>query len=252
MSSYLSEKSVCTKCGAEHPIDFRFCSHCGTRNALSVKIERRKGKLADINIKSILSYSFVLIVTLIIAAFTEESFEFLVFWTVGFAIIDLGFAAYQPSVYKLFNLGSIKILPLLSIVIICIATGVIVSFSMDKLNLLLYGQTETLLDVFYLQDQPLLYSIIIIAVFPAIFEEIAFRGFIFNNFKFLGGLKAAFWGSSFLFALVHFSMIGLIWIIPFALLLSFYRNKYNTLIYGVIGHFIHNSVAVLIEYYAIF
>ena len=244
-----SQLVFCKKCGKEQNTGYKFCSSCGTRSSVRIRKDLLKSRLAEINIKSVLLYTIIIIVLLLIYAFTEESFGLLVVGSLIFAVIDLGFAAYQPSVFKLFNFREIGILPLLSIIFLCTLTGFTVSFSMDKLNLLIYGQTETMLDVFNHLDHPLIYSIIIIAVFPAIFEELAFRGFIFNNFKFLGGVKAAFWGSSFLFALVHFSLLSLIWIIPFALMLSYYRNKHNTLIYGMVGHFIHNSTVVLIEYY---
>ena len=243
------QQDNCATCGKEQPMGYKFCSNCGTRNSVWTRNDYIKSRLADINIKSVLLYTTIVIILLLVYAFTEESFELLVAGSVIFAGIDMGFAAYQPSVFKLFSFRNIRILPLLSIIILCTVTGFVVSFSMDKLNLLIYGQTETMLDVFNHLDYPLFYSIIIIAVFPAIFEELAFRGFVFNNFNFLGGVKAAFWGSSFLFALVHFSLLSLIWIIPFALMLSFYRNKYNTLIYGIVGHFIHNSTVVMIEYY---
>lgn len=249
-SNYLT--GSCSYCGAEQIEHYKFCSSCGKRNSESSRIDHLKDKFSEINIKSIIIYSVLTIVLLLIMAFTDESFELLVIWTVGFAIIDLGFAAYQPVVYKLMDIRKIKILPIISIVLICIGSGFVVSFLMDELNLILFEKTDNTLDLFYHLDQPLLYSIIVIGVFPALFEELAFRGFIFNNFKLLGGIKSAVWGSSFLFALIHFSLLSIIWLVPFALLLSFYRNRYNTIIYGIIGHFTHNTTTLLIEYFNIY
>jgi uncharacterized protein len=93
---------------------------------------------------------------------------------------------------------------------------------------------------------------IFVAVFPALFEELAFRGFVYNSINNLVGSKSAIWGSAFLFALVHFSLLSLVWLLPFGLLLAYFRNKYSSLLYGIIGHFTHNALVILIEYYQIF
>jgi membrane protease YdiL (CAAX protease family) len=245
----LSQFAICPTCGAQQNIDFKFCTHCGKRNVNAIKKEHLKDNWFRENLNSLLIYSIFSIMLLLVAAFTEESIEILVLWSVGFAIVDLFFAAYQPQVFKLLNLRKIQLLPLLSIIAFCTLSAFIVYFSMEWLNNVIQGDTTLTIQPFLDLDHPLLYSIIVIAVFPAIFEELAFRGFVFNNFKVIGGHQSAIWGSAFLFALVHFSLLSLVWLLPFGLLLSHFRNKYSTILYGMVGHFIHNSTVVLIEYY---
>jgi membrane protease YdiL (CAAX protease family) len=170
----------------------------------------------------------------------------------GLPLVDLIFAAFQPQVYKLFNVLKIRLLPLIGIISICIVSGFAVSYCMEWLNIVLSDEVTLYLPIYLHLDHPLIYAIIFTAAFPAIFEEIAFRGFVYDNFKAIGGVRSAIWGSSFLFALVHFSLLSLVWIMPFGLLLAYFRTKYSSLLYGMVGHFVHNTTVVLIEYYMYF
>ncbi len=242
-------KEVCPFCAHEQLVHFKYCSNCGKRNSIDIKVEHEIDNKFNSNIKFLATYSLLLIVLLLIAALNEQTLEILVLWTACFAIIDAVFATMQVSVWRLLKINTVKMLPLLSIVVICISTGFIVSYSMNHLNRILFHETFNSFQLFQHLEYPLFYATIIMAVFPAFFEELAFRGFVFDNLTFIGGEKSAIWGSTFLFALVHFSMLSFIWLIPFALLLSYYRKKYSSLIYGIIGHFTHNATTLLIEYY---
>ncbi len=243
---------VCSYCNQEQATDYKFCADCGRRNVDDLKIERQKSTGVNRNIRSLAIYALLSIILLLIGAFTDETIEDLIIWSVVFAIVDITFAFYQPSVWALLKPNLIKLLPLITITTICIASGFIVSYSMGKMNFFLFEEDYTTMHLFYHLKYPLLYAIILIAVFPALFEELAFRGFVYNNLKVIGGEKSAIWGSTFLFALVHFSLLSLIWLIPFALMLSHYRKKYSTLLYGMVGHFTHNATTILIEYYELF
>jgi membrane protease YdiL (CAAX protease family) len=243
---------ICTYCGSEEPQSFKFCTHCGKRNAAINQLEAKKDGWFRKNLHALLVYFILSVILLLFAAFTEETFETVVIWSLGFAFVDLIFAAFQPQVYKLFNVLKLRLLPLVAIIAFCIASGFIVSFSMEWLNGVLWDEVIFHLPIYMHLDHPLTYAIIFTAAFPAIFEEIAFRGFVYDNFKAIGGVKSAIWGSSFLFALVHFSLLSLVWILPFGLLLGYFRTKYSSLLYGMIGHFVHNTTVVLIEYYLYF
>jgi membrane protease YdiL (CAAX protease family) len=243
---------ICSYCGSEEPEAFKFCTHCGKRNAAITQLEAKKDGWFRKNLNALLVYSIFSIILLLFAAFTEETFETVVIWSLGFALVDLIFAAFQPQVYKLFNVLKIRLLPLIGIISICIVSGFAVSYCMEWLNIVLSDEVTLYLPIYLHLDHPLIYAIIFTAAFPAIFEEIAFRGFVYDNFKAIGGVRSAIWGSSFLFALVHFSLLSLVWIMPFGLLLAYFRTKYSSLLYGMVGHFVHNTTVVLIEYYMYF
>ena len=244
-----TEITLCSYCGSEQKTGYNFCSRCGRRNAVSTKAENATDKRHDSSLKSLIIYTVFTIVLVLIMSFGEDTFEVLLIWTIAFALIDILFSVLQPSVFGLLTFKSIRLGPLMTIIAICIISGVAIGFIVDEINLVLFDETESTFSVFASTDHPKLYAILISAVFPAIFEELAFRGFLFNNFRELSGSKAAVWGSSFLFALVHLSFMSIIWIFPFGLLLGYFRKKYNTLIYGIIGHFTHNTIALLVEFW---
>ncbi len=249
------EKTVladsCTYCGYEQKEGFKFCSKCGERNFNTIREEQKNKREYNLNIGYLSVYALLSILLLLAGSLTNDTFETLVIWTACFAVIDLVFALLQPSVWNYLKIKAIKAIPVLSIIGICISTGIFVSWSVDHISLMLFEETESYMPAFYHLENPLFYSILFTAVFPAIFEELAFRGFVFNNLKAIGGKHAAIWGSSFLFGLVHLSLLSIIWIIPFGILLAFYRQRYSTIIYGMIGHFTHNTTVTLIEYYGL-
>lgn len=248
MLSETTEFISCPKCGSEQQIDFKFCSKCGIRNPSSTQKEEQYEQISQSNLTYLAIYSIVIIVLLLATAFTEESLEFVIFSSIGFAVLDLVFSILQSSVWRLFwKRISLKLI--LFMMVLGIMTSVLVSISMDQLNLLLFEEKFEYMPVFYTSEHPLFMAILFVCVFPAIFEELAFRGFVFNNLDILLGRKSAIWASAFLFGLVHFSLISLIWLVPFGILLAHFRDRYETLTYGCVLHFTHNATAILIEYY---
>lgn len=242
---------ICSYCDHAQIESFKFCTNCGKRNISFYKSELLEDKHHKVNLRLLSIYAIFSIVLLIIAAFTENTLEVLIVWTASFAAIDIVFATIQPSVWELLRVDQVRLIPLLSIILICLCSGFVVSFSMDYINMALFQETTQYIHLFEHLENSLLIAILIIAVFPAIFEELAFRGFVFSNLQVIGGKQSAIWGSTFLFALVHLSLLSFIWLIPFGLLLSYFRKKYSTIIYGIAGHFVHNATVTLIEYYEI-
>ncbi|MEP1034088.1 CPBP family intramembrane glutamic endopeptidase [Ekhidna sp.] len=244
------EKIYCHQCQAEQTLAYKFCGNCGAKNLALFKARIRSEQKFDDNMKLLVTYSALIVVALIINMVIEDSLISIVVITVAFALLDVIFSLLQPGVWKLvFKKISLK--PIFWIVPAFICSGFFVGFLMDNLNALLFPGEFWLDYSYYFESTsfPLIYSLIIVAVFPAIFEELAFRGFLFNNLKSISGANAAVWGSSFLFALVHFSLLSLIWIFPFGLFLARLRNKHETILYGVIAHFTHNATVTMIEYY---
>lgn len=240
----------CEYCGFEQNQGFTFCSSCGKRNSNKDKREENKFLSLDKNIQLLGWYSIITIAFVIVGALTENTLEMLLVFSILLAVIDLGFVSTQPEVWKLYSIKNFKLLPAIAIFLICIVTAFIVSFTMDYLNSKLFEQEYSLLELFTHLDHPLLYAILLVAVYPAIFEEMAYRGFVYNSLDKINGYKSALWGSTFLFAISHISLLSIIWIIPFGLMLAFFRAKYSSIYYGMIGHFTHNATILLIEYYS--
>jgi uncharacterized protein len=95
---------------------------------------------------------------------------------------------------------------------------------------------------------PLLLSILSIAVFPALTEELAFRGILFGQLQRLTTGTSAVVVTAILFAFVHFAVLGLYWLLPCGLLYGWIRHREGHIWWGVLLHACHNSLVVLQEF----
>lgn len=94
-----------------------------------------------------------------------------------------------------------------------------------------------------------IFSIISLAILPAIGEELIFRGIIFNGLKQKNTLFAVIVSSLF-FSLFHFNLSQLFYPFFFGLLLGFVYNKTKNIFATMIIHFINNSVNLTIQYFS--
>lgn len=89
-----------------------------------------------------------------------------------------------------------------------------------------------------------LFRIMAIAVFPAITEEIAFRGLLQHWLQTAIKPWRAIILASFLFALLHFSVIGLPYLFLIGGLMGWAKWKSGSLYPSILIHFIHNLVVI--------
>ncbi|WP_179009169.1 CPBP family intramembrane glutamic endopeptidase [Winogradskyella forsetii] len=240
----------CKKCHATFESEVKFCSNCGVEIQKS-SIENRAETLNFI----IIFYVVFLVYAAsfyLISSELEQSLALDITFESIFAVLVLGFSVFDyKSIFKLYKLPKIDWKIIVFTVIFPLFSAFSVYFSIDYLNAYIF---ETIDDNYYeaylYLDQPLLWSILFIAILPPIFEELAFRGFLFNQLQKVVSEKVTIIGTAFIFALVHFSFISLLWILPFGLILGYIRSKYNTLWYGIIIHFIHNFIVLMIDYYS--
>ena len=94
---------------------------------------------------------------------------------------------------------------------------------------------------------PYLFALLSIAVFPALTEELAFRGILFAQLERLTTRNASILVTGFLFAWTHFSFLSLVWLVPAGLYFGWMRARYNTIWYGVLCHFAHNATVVFVD-----
>lgn len=137
---------------------------------------------------------------------------------------------------------------LITIFIVAPLFALLVSFIAQLINQGIFNESQTAYYEHFIESPaPLTFAIISIALFPAIFEEIAFRGIVLSELSKVTRLKSAIIISTILFSLLHLSLISMFWIFPLGLFFGYFRAKQRTLWYGIIGHFIYNSSIVLIE-----
>lgn len=173
------------------------------------------------------------------------------FWVeICMALITVIFAALNwKQIRPILRFNGFSLIRLVGAISIAIIFSVIVNVTIHNLNYTLFGTEISLYGNYRLYDMPVLVMIYSIAFNPALFEELAFRGVLYNNLSnFLDqGLVVLI--TAVAFALIHLSFFSLFWIIPFGLLLGAMRKTYNTIWYGVIFHFIFNLVACLFDLY---
>ena len=90
-------------------------------------------------------------------------------------------------------------------------------------------------------------NVVLLAIVPAITEEIIFRGMIYNGFRKSGYIKASLL-SCLMFALIHLSIKQFIFPIIMGLVFALILEKTGSLIYTMITHFCNNFIVLLISY----
>lgn len=227
-----------------------FCGYCGkeilsSENTNSAEVFSR--------LAPTLLYYFITLILLAIYKFTEvfpqgldgllivsglDIIFVFVFWLNNFA-----------EVGSLFRLRGLSLRVMMLTVAGAIIGSAVVSVIADFINHSI--QDDVFYNTFYFAEtsNPLLFATFLIAVQPAIFEEIAFRGFLFNNLKEIAGDNSAVYISAFIFGIMHLAFISLIWLIPIGLAFGFLRSRYNTIWYGIVGHFVYNFSITLYEFW---
>lgn len=97
---------------------------------------------------------------------------------------------------------------------------------------------------------PVLLSIISTAVFPALFEELSFRGILYTQLNRLMGVTATIIVTAVAFSILHLSPLSLLWIFPIGLITGWLRAKTGTIWYGIALHFTYNSSIVLLYFWS--
>lgn len=92
-----------------------------------------------------------------------------------------------------------------------------------------------------------LVSILVIAVAPAICEEILHRGLLLKAYESRGTMKAIVI-SSIMFGVFHFDITNLLGPIFLGLLIGYYVVRTNSIFAGAIAHFMNNFLATLLQY----
>jgi uncharacterized protein len=227
-----------------------FCGQCG-------KLVQIVEEVAVDNVFSFISptivFYFITLILLSVYKMTDafpDGVEGILTVSIIDVIIVIAFAGFLfKDLRPLLSLQRISLLRLMMVIVAAIAGGFGVHSFASLLDIALHD------DVYYspylFQDtaQPLVWAVIMTCVQPAIFEEIAFRGFMFSNLQPMTTATGTIYITAFLFGVMHLSFVSLIWLVPLGLAFAWLRVKYNTLWYGIAGHFVYNFTITLIEFY---
>lgn len=94
-------------------------------------------------------------------------------------------------------------------------------------------------------------ALLFIAVFPAIFEEILFRGVMMTRFEKMFNRSISLAMVSMIFAIIHQNIHSLLWLFCMGLFLGFLRNKSESIFPGMFAHFLLNGTLILLNYFLI-
>lgn len=90
-------------------------------------------------------------------------------------------------------------------------------------------------------------GILIVAVSPAICEEIMHRGLILKAYENRGSVKAVYI-TAFYFGLFHFDITNFLGPVLLGGLIGYYVLRTNSILAGFLAHFINNTIAELLNY----
>ncbi|WP_299432898.1 CPBP family intramembrane glutamic endopeptidase [uncultured Aquimarina sp.] len=238
---------VCQTCNTSLETVANFCPNCGT----SIKKTKLKERNEHLNL--VIAFYIVMLVFLIANYFLYQESSSLVQEIATesvFALIIVGFTFFDfKNIIKLYRFPKVDLLALIGYLLIPFASAFVVYYSVEFINVQLSEETYNYYLGYIDYPNPMFWAILFIAIFPPIFEELGFRGFLYNQLNKITSTKVTIILTAFIFALVHFSIISLLWIFPFGLLLGYLRHKYNTLWIGMIIHFIHNFIVLYLDYY---
>lgn len=251
MSKALEERvdaaPSCAACGEALEPDARFCVGCGV-SLNPVETENDPFRTRALR-EVMFLYGLILAVSITVKAWEEiPTYVYLALGDGLLPVVTVVLVAMQWKQFRpLLSLRNVNAWVMLAVPFLSVAAAALINFIIPHINQSLYGEDYyyyfTYLDTF----NPALMMVLSVAVQPALFEELGFRGIIYNNLNKLSGETTAFWVTALLFAIIHLSFISLFWMVPFALALGWLRVRYNTLWYGIVAHFFFNLTACITE-----
>ncbi len=95
-----------------------------------------------------------------------------------------------------------------------------------------------------------LVGLLVIAIIPAVGEELVFRGLVQNHIQIITkNIHVAIWASAFLFSFFHFQFYGFVPRMFLGALFGYMYVWSGNIIYPIIGHFINNGFTLLMVYF---
>ena len=237
----------CQTCKNEVKSFHRFCYNCGSYLAPS---QLRLHKNRDL--QSAFLFFFIYLIVCFVVRFTGlfNSYNNLFWIEMLLAAITLVYAAINFRTIKpVLLFRNFNWQRLAGCIFLAAIASAIINIVISKLNISFFGTDESFYGRYSIYSMPVLVMIYSIAVYPALFEELAFRGVIYSYLDNFMDEKLVVIITAFMFGIVHLNFISLFWLVPFGILTGTMRKRFGTIWYGVIFHFTFNLVAVLFDLY---
>jgi uncharacterized protein len=247
--------SPCLRCGAPLKQVARFCIRCGAPRdggggdgqTVTPPLDRWR------EWKGALQLWIVLIASsgglgLVMKASGSDSPSFDVAGAILVAVAVLAFAARVPraqllSLLDVRRVGARAIATALALTAALVAFIYLYTGTLERLGLEVLNMSEP----FEASGWPLWSTFVLLAVCPAVFEEIAFRGVIYHSLVVVGGRREALILQASMFSIIH--LLPAIFVSHFVigLVLGWQRERTGSLLPCMITHALYNGALVSME-----
>ena len=239
----------CIHCALQLAEEARYCNHCGGFQPLpdiddALQKQQRLIALA-------IFFGVHLAVCLIsnFTGYTRGLVPLLIIDGVLSLFTLMYVILFRNELKVLFRWNSFSPLKASGYIASAVLGAVVVNYAVTWLNKTIFDADAYYYYAFSHLQYSKLITILVVALQPAIFEELAFRGVMQEGLNSVTDKKQAIFISAFLFTILHMSFISFFWLLPFALWLGYVRMKEETIWYGVLIHFCFNTTACFLEFF---
>ncbi len=242
-------KPYCKECETVVQDDHRYCLNCGAylgHESISVSIYN------NADLRQIFLFYFIYLFFCLYVKHSDwiNTYDEMFWVELLLAAVTTIFAwKNRFQLKEVFKFNNFKWYLLAGVVLLAAVASTLISLTVRELNVTFFNNDVSYYGAYKIYIFPILIMVYSIAVMPAIFEEIAFRGVMYNYCSNFLDEQLVVVVTAFLFAIMHLSLISLIWLIPFGVFIGMLRRRYNTLWYGIFFHFSFNLTACLIDLY---
>jgi uncharacterized protein len=249
MSEIIEETFACEECDSGVKKYQRFCHNCGAylgSNADDISIFNNS------KLQAAFFFFVIYLFVCLTVKYTDwfDSYDRLFWIEILLAVITLVYARKNFSSLKpVLRFNNFSFLRLLGVMIISVVFSLIINIFVTEINITIFNTNINLYEPYRIYQFPVLVMFYSVALMPAVFEELAFRGVLYNYLDTILDERLVVMVTSFAFAAIHLNFLALVWLIPFAIFLGTLRRKYHTIWYGVVFHFVFNITACIYDLY---
>ena len=239
----------CNECSSAVKGHQRFCHHCGAY--LGAEAQQEDIFTNDHLRAASFFYGLNLLLCLLVR-YTGwfETYDELFWMELVMAIVTLVFAYYQKEdILSLLRFKGLRLSLIVGLTVLAMSFSWLISTTVHELNVTLFKADTSYYNGYKIYIAPQLVMIYSIALMPALFEELAFRGVLYQYFSGILSDKLVVLVTAFMFAAMHLNFLSLVWLVPFGIFLGFLRRKYDTIWYSIIFHFVFNLTTCLLDLY---